>query len=221
MISFAREFGDKFETQATAVIDRMGCGAGAGAGGGVVPVGEEVGVEVGVEMGVGVFSVVPAAGAVVVALPPSGAAGGVDVVAAGGCEPGLYAVVEVVTVAVPVGLSAAAGAYWMVCVAVVVFPAASVAVTVTAFAPGLSATVALHVPSAPTVVFTPFTVTEDPGSALPETTVFDPVTVAPPKAFTSSRGAAVSFTIVTFAGKEKRNPAFAARRMKTVVPSPT
>ena len=125
------------------------------------------------------------------------------------------------TVAVPVGLSIAVGVYWIVCVSVVVFPAASVAVTVTEFAPGLSATVALHVPSDPTTVFTPFTVTVEPGSAVPVRTVFEPVTIAPCTAFTSRRGALVSFVTVTVVGKEKRNPLVAARRTYAFVPSPT
>ena len=75
----------------------------------------------------------------------------------------------------------------------VVLPAGSVADTVTVFLPACKATVADHVPSEPTVVFTPLTVTAAPGSALPVIIVFEPVTFASDNLLIFKAGAAVSF----------------------------
>lgn len=149
------------DTQAVEVMPRIGCGGG----GGVVDsglVGDVVG-DVGFVVPVGVVSVDVAVGVV-------------DVGA--GREPGLTLEVVLEIEIVPVGLEASVGVYWMVWVYVVVFPAGSVADTVTAFLPDWRAIVLDHVPSAATSVFTPFTVTTDPGSAVPEMVVFDPVTTA-------------------------------------------
>ena len=102
-----------------------------------------------------------------------------------------------------------------------VLPAVSVAATVTAFDPGCSATVAVQVPLLLTVVFTPFTVMVDPGSAFPERTVFEPVTVAFFRSLIVKAGAVVSFSIVIVRGKEDRQPEAIARMVNVVFPSPT
>ena len=102
----------------------------------------------------------------------------------------------------------------------VVLPAASVAATVTLFVPGCNATVALQAPSELTVVFTPLTVTVEPGSALPLMTVLEPVTVAPASELTDKAGAVVSFCTEIFNANEAFQAEFMARREMTLVPSP-
>ncbi len=93
------------------------------------------------------------------------------------------------------------------------FPAGSIDATVTVFLPGASATVAVHDPSVLTVVFTPLTMTVEPGSAFPETTAPDPVTVAPFNVLMLSVGATVSFTTVILTGQDALHFPFNARNV--------
>ena len=74
--------------------------------------------------------------------------------------------------------------------------------TVTVFSPGVKAIVVDQLPSEETVVLTPLTVTEDPGSALPDIVVLEPVTVELEKESISRSGAVTSFEITTLRGSE-------------------